>query len=230
MDPTPAQDERDQDRAEPKPNKQKTSGFKWKEKQAADSADGRPRASEGGLQRGYRDRSPRRDSSYRERDRDGRDERERPRDRQGDRYRERSPPPEPARDDGTAADDGPVDPPIARPGRSAELSESTADKFGLPSGKAKKKDRPKKAPRVVPSEPMIVVNVNDRLGTKAAIPCLASDSVKAFKAIVAAHIGRQPHEIMLKRQGERPFKDQLTLEDYGVCSGVQLDLEIDTGD
>lgn len=77
---------------------------------------------------------------------------------------------------------------------------------------------------------MIVVNVNDRLGTKAAIPCLASDSIKSFKAMVAAHIGRAPHEILLKRQGERPFKDQLTLEDYGVSNGVQLDLELDTGD
>ena len=90
---------------------------------------------------------------------------------------------------------------------------------------------------------MIVVHVNDRLGTKAAIPCLASDpismffffllltytnvlmySTELFKAQVAARIGREPHEILLKRQGERPFKDQLTLEDYGVSNGVQLDL------
>lgn len=90
---------------------------------------------------------------------------------------------------------------------------------------------------------MIVVHVNDRLGTKAAIPCLASDPIsmssffllliatsvltfyaELFKAQVAARIGREPHEILLKRQGERPFKDQLTLEDYGVSNGVQLDL------
>jgi hypothetical protein len=45
-----------------------------------------------------------------------------------------------------------------------------------------------------------------------------------FKAQVAARIGRQPHEILLKRQGERPFKDALTLEDYGISNGVQLDL------
>lgn len=51
-----------------------------------------------------------------------------------------------------------------------------------------------------------------------------------FKVQVAAQIGRKPHEIMLKRQGERPFKDVLTLEDYGVSNGVQLDLELDTGD
>lgn len=49
-------------------------------------------------------------------------------------------------------------------------------------------------------------------------------SIELFKAQVAARIGREPHEIMLKRQGERPFKDQLTLEDYGVSNGVQLDL------
>lgn len=77
---------------------------------------------------------------------------------------------------------------------------------------------------------MIIVNVNDRLGTKAAIPCYPSDGIKEFKIMVAARIGREPHEILLKRQGERPFKDQLTLEDYGVGNGVQLDLEVDTGE
>lgn len=117
-----------------------------------------------------------------------------------------------------------------------------ADKFG-PS-KAKKAEEgntdtpPERAPPAASSapqvvnhgEPMIIVHVNDRLGTKAAIPCLASDPIKLFKAQVAARIGRQPHEILLKRQGERPFKDQLTLEDYGVSNGVQIDLEIDTGE
>jgi hypothetical protein len=59
---------------------------------------------------------------------------------------------------------------------------------------------------------------------------LLTHHAEAFKAMVAARIGRQPHEIMLKRQGERPFKDHLTLDDYGVSNGVQLDLELDTGD
>ncbi|KAK4697226.1 hypothetical protein P7C71_g818, partial [Lecanoromycetidae sp. Uapishka_2] len=97
--------------------------------------------------------------------------------------------------------------------------------------KPKKEKKDKKPPIAAPTgEPMIIVNVNDRLGTKASIPCLASDPIRLFKAQVAARIGRKPHEIMLKRQGERPFKDQLSLEDYGVSNGVQLDLEIDTGD
>ncbi|KAJ5103563.1 hypothetical protein N7532_004092 [Penicillium argentinense] len=94
----------------------------------------------------------------------------------------------------------------------------------------KEKKKEKKPVASQSSEPMIVVHVNDRLGTKAAIPCLASDPIKLFKAQVAARIGREPHEILLKRQGERPFKDQLTLEDYGVSNGVQLDLEVGTGD
>jgi hypothetical protein len=95
---------------------------------------------------------------------------------------------------------------------------------------SKAPERPPARPSASVGEPMIIVHVNDRLGTKAAIPCLASDPIRLFKAQVAARIGREPHEILLKRQGERPFKDQLTLEDYGVSNGVQLDLEVDTGD
>ena len=41
----------------------------------------------------------------------------------------------------------------------------------------KKKAEPTSAPV---GEPMIIVNVNDRLGTKAAIPCLASDPISEF--------------------------------------------------
>lgn len=47
--------------------------------------------------------------------------------------------------------------------------------------KAEKREKKEKKP-VIPqsSEPMIVVHVNDRLGTKAAIPCLASDPISEF--------------------------------------------------
>lgn len=79
-------------------------------------------------------------------------------------------------------------------------------------------------------EAMIVVTVNDRLGTKTQVPCLPSDPIKVLKAMVAAKIGRPMHEIMLKRQGERPFLDQLTLADYSISNGVQIDLELNTGD
>ena len=44
--------------------------------------------------------------------------------------------------------------------------------------KEKKKKKKKVAPAIQPTgEPMIIVNVNDRLGTKASIPCLASDPI-----------------------------------------------------
>lgn len=33
--------------------------------------------------------------------------------------------------------------------------------------------------------------------------------------------------MLLKRQGERPFRDFLTLEDYGIKAGSTLDLEVD---
>lgn len=131
------------------------------------------------------------------------------------------------------------DRPQENKGSSVEDKFGVADKFASSTKKsAATKDDGEKpperaaapAPSAPAGEPMIIVHVNDRLGTKAAIPCLASDPIRLFKAQVAARIGRKPHEIMLKRQGERPFKDQLTLEDYGVGNGVQIDLEIDTGE
>jgi len=122
-------------------------------------------------------------------------------------------------------------------GADVEDKFGVADKFGTKkSNTDKPPERPaaqisaQPAAAVAPSEPMIIVHVNDRLGTKAAIPCLASDPIKLFKAQVAARIGREPHEILLKRQGQRPFKDQLTLADYEISNGVQLDLEVDTGE
>lgn len=96
---------------------------------------------------------------------------------------------------------------------------------------AKKEEAAPAAPAAAADgEEMIIVHVNDRLGTKAAIPCFGSDNIGSFKVMVAARIGREPHEILLKRQGERPFKDHITLADYGISNGVQIDLEVDTGD
>ncbi|KAK0103652.1 hypothetical protein ONS95_005665 [Cadophora gregata] len=196
--------ERTRDRRD-KPRGGGGGGFRWKEKRSTnDEGEGSGKR----LERGYRNRSrsPRRDREKA----DSKDSRE---------SRESKP----------------------SKGNSVEDKFGVADKFG--PAKAKKAEEgntdtpPERAPAAAPApqaashgEPMIIVHVNDRLGTKAAIPCLASDPIKLFKAQVAARIGRQPHEILLKRQGERPFKDQLTLEDYGVSNGVQIDLEIDTGE
>ena len=212
------------------PRRGAAKGFRWKEKRPSnqDNADGRDR----GLDRGYRNRSPRRDRD-RERNRDRDQGREG--DRAGDREREGER--RPRRDDdrdGTkggererdgerrAGRDGTRD---KEPGRSTPSSSS---KPRAPKDEGSSSSSKRQA--AAPMSAIIVVHVNDRLGTKAAIPCLPSDTIREFKLMVAARIGREPHEILLKRQGERPFKDQLSLEDYGVGNGVQLDLEVDTGD
>lgn len=184
----------------------------------------RPRRGGGGGGRGFRWKEKRRDNDerdggekglergYRKRSRSPRKDRDR--DRQRERESEK------------------------KGGVSVEDKFGVDEKFGTSSNKKvaedgdgdKPPERAPAAPAISHGEPMIIVHVNDRLGTKAAIPCLASDPIKLFKAQVAARIGRQPHEIMLKRQGQRPFKDQLTLADYEISNGVQIDLEIDTGE
>ncbi len=151
-----------------------------------------------------RERRPRDSDRDRRRD-DDRERDRRPRDTDRDRRRDSS------RD-------------RRRRSRSRDRKPRDADRDGKP-----KEKKPAAAP-AAPSEPMILVTINDRLGTKTQVPCLPSDPIKLLKAMVAAKIGRPVHEIMLKRQGERPFHDNLTCADYAISNGVQIDLELNTGD
>jgi hypothetical protein len=203
--------DRSKDRGPPRERKQ--GGFRWKDKSSRADQDDRD---DRRLQRGYRDRSrsPRRN-------RDRRDDRNRDEPSEKKR-RERSP----AREDGEVTEE----PSRSERRRSPARGDSAkAAKDGdAPAKKEKKKSTKPVAPAPVAGQEMIIVHVNDRMGTKAAIPCFASDPISAFKIMVGARIGRNPNHILLKRQSERPFKDQLTLADYGVSNGVQLDLEIDT--
>ena len=52
------------------------------------------------------------------------------------------------------------------------------DAFGEAAGAQPDKVKTKKRKVAPPQEEMIIVHVNDRLGTKAAIPCLASDPIR----------------------------------------------------
>jgi len=210
-----------EDQREKKP-KRKDAGFKWKEKRRDD--DDSPRNRDEGLRRGYKDHyKPRERSRSRSRSRErqrsrsprrrdyGREDRHDGKDRDGDRHRDRG----------------------HRDRRDRDGHPRRTDRDRERSDRDRKPRPEKKAPPPAPSIPqqeMILVTVNDRLGTKKQVPCLPSDTVKDFKAVVAMMIGRRPHEILLKRQSERPFKDFLTLQDYGVSNNVQLDLEVDTGD
>ncbi|KAL2196018.1 ubiquitin-related domain-containing protein [Corynascus similis CBS 632.67] len=212
------------------PRRPKASGgFKWKDKRSAQSDDPRDNGRDNrGLQRGYRDRSPKRDRE-RDRDRDyGRDRNSRDRsprrDRSRDRDREREP--DRYRDENRDRDRYRRDR-SPRDNNSNRPTNRERDRDAKPKPK---KDKPPAAATTNPGEEMIIVTVNDRLGTKAQIPAFPSDTVGQFKIMVAMKVGREPHEILLKRQGERPFKDAITLGDYGISNGVQLDLEVDTGD
>lgn len=195
---------RSRSRSPPRRSGKSSGGFRWKEKRSTTSDDDRR---DRGLDRGYRNRSPRRDRP------DDRDDRYKPDSSRRDRDRDGAP----------------------RDNRDRDYSDRRNERSSKSGGRdpdRKKAAKPASAPAPPASggEEMIVITVNDRLGTKAQIPCFPSDKIKDLRVLVAARVGRKPHEILLKRQGERPFKDQLSLEDYGISSGVQLDLEVDTGD
>ncbi|KAF2198824.1 ubiquitin-like protein [Delitschia confertaspora ATCC 74209] len=214
------------------------SGFKWKKHDKRDDVE--RGGDDRGLSRGYRGQD--RDRRGGDRDRDERGARGGDcygnRDREPDRDRDRERREGRDRRDDRDRRGGDRDRDDRKRDRDSDDRrdrDSRRNRSRDRDSKSKTSDKP---PTTAPSkptpaasnEPMILVTINDRLGTKAQIPCLASDPVKVFKAMVAARIGRPAHEIMLKRQGERPFKDHLSLEDYGVSNGVQLDLELDTGD
>lgn len=77
---------------------------------------------------------------------------------------------------------------------------------------------------------LIKIFVNNRLGSKHEIPCSSTDTIADLKKLVAFQIGSKPEAILLKRQGEKPLRDTLTLEDYEMGNGSSLDLEVDTGE
>ncbi|ODQ64279.1 ubiquitin-like protein, partial [Nadsonia fulvescens var. elongata DSM 6958] len=63
----------------------------------------------------------------------------------------------------------------------------------------------------------------NRLGKKVRVKCLPEDSVGDFKKLLAAQIGTAPEKIILKK-GYTVFKDHITLEDYEIHNGVNLEL------
>jgi hypothetical protein len=58
------------------------------------------------------------------------------------------------------------------------------------SKEEKKKEKKRAEPKIAPMGEMIIVNVNDRLGTKASIPCLASDPISMFITLCLLRLGR----------------------------------------
>ncbi|KAI8886297.1 ubiquitin-like protein [Backusella circina FSU 941] len=81
----------------------------------------------------------------------------------------------------------------------------------------------KKVLKAKPTYSLIEVEVNDRLGKKVRVKCAPDDLVGDFKKLVAAQIGTDPKKIVLKKW-YKEFKDHITLSDYEIHDGVNLEL------
>jgi len=62
-----------------------------------------------------------------------------------------------------------------------------------------------------------------RLGKKIRVKCLPSDTIGDFKKLLSLQIGTSWEKITLKK-GYQVFKDHITLEDYEINDGMNLEL------
>ncbi|KAK4336612.1 hypothetical protein RND71_043951 [Anisodus tanguticus] len=70
---------------------------------------------------------------------------------------------------------------------------------------------------------MIEVIVNDRLGKKVRIKCNEDDTIGDLKKLIAAQTGTRYDKIILKKW-YTVYKDHITLEDYEIKDGMNLEL------
>ncbi|KAH3664003.1 hypothetical protein OGAPHI_004717 [Ogataea philodendri] len=73
---------------------------------------------------------------------------------------------------------------------------------------------------------MIEVVCNDRLGKKIRVKCLPTDTVGDFKKIVGLQVGVDSNKVVLKK-GYMIFKDHITLDDYEIHDGMNLELRVE---
>lgn len=70
---------------------------------------------------------------------------------------------------------------------------------------------------------MLEITCNDRLGRKFIVKCLPEDTIGEFKQVLALQMGSKPQNISLKR-GYTVFKDHISLQDYEINDGTNLEL------
>lgn len=70
---------------------------------------------------------------------------------------------------------------------------------------------------------MIEVTCNDRLGKKVRVKCNADDTIGDLKMLIAAQTGTRSERIILKKW-YNIFKDHITLRDYEIHDGMNLEL------
>ncbi|AGO12604.1 AaceriAER266Cp [[Ashbya] aceris (nom. inval.)] len=70
---------------------------------------------------------------------------------------------------------------------------------------------------------MIEIVVNDRLGKKLRVKCLATDTVGDLKKVLAMQLGTAHGKLALHKGGVN-LKDHISLDDYEVHDGTYLEL------
>ncbi|XP_028394744.1 ubiquitin-like protein 5 [Dendronephthya gigantea] len=70
---------------------------------------------------------------------------------------------------------------------------------------------------------MLEVTCNDRLGKKVRVKCNSDDTVGDLKKLIAAQTGTKWDRIVLKKW-YTIFKDHITLGDYEIHDGMNLEL------
>lgn len=70
---------------------------------------------------------------------------------------------------------------------------------------------------------MIEITCNDRLGKKIRVKCNEDDTIGDLKKLVAAQTGTKWEKIVLKKW-YTIFKDHVTLGDYEIHDGMNLEL------
>ncbi|KAG9262857.1 ubiquitin-like protein 5 [Astyanax mexicanus] len=73
------------------------------------------------------------------------------------------------------------------------------------------------------SSEMIEVVCNDRLGKKVRVKCNSEDTIGDLKKLIAAQTGTRWDKIVLKKW-YTIFKDHVTLGDYEIHDGMNLEL------
>ena len=70
---------------------------------------------------------------------------------------------------------------------------------------------------------MLEITVNDRLGKKVRIKCNEDDTIGDLKKLIAAQTGTRHDKLILKKW-YTVYKDHITLEDYEIKDGMNLEL------
>ena len=70
---------------------------------------------------------------------------------------------------------------------------------------------------------MIEVICNNRLGGKERVKCYPTDTIANLKKLIGAHTGTRADKIRLQKSYQI-LKDQITLDDYEIKDGMQLDM------